>query len=60
MSPLEGHSVLMLSTEPVIDAAAGRSNLLFNDDSAAQKLFVGESCGLCGQSADHAYGGKGL
>jgi hypothetical protein len=42
------------------NTAASIWKLIFNADSVAQKLFVGESCGLCGQSADFDYGEKGL
>jgi Chlorophyllase len=55
-----GHLVLMMTPERLTDAAAGFWQLVFRNDSEAQKLFVGESCGLCGKSADFDFGEKGL
>jgi hypothetical protein len=57
---LRGHLVLMMTPERLTDAAGGFWNLVFKDDANARTLFTGESCGLCGQSADFDFGEKGL
>lgn len=60
MGQLRGHLVLMMTPQRVTDAAGGFWKLIFQNDAAAKSLFVGESCGLCGKSADFDFGEKGL
>lgn len=57
---LSGHLTLMTEPERVVDATSGWWKYMLNGDSTARELFVGDSCGLCGQDADFEYGQKGL
>lgn len=57
---LRGHLVLMMTPERLTDAAGGFWKLVFNDDATARALFTGDSCGLCGHSADFEFGQNGL
>jgi hypothetical protein len=57
---LTGHLTLMMQPDRAIAFTAGWWEYILNGDTKARDLFVGASCGLCGQDADFEYGENGL
>jgi hypothetical protein len=60
MGPLRGHLVLMLSPERLTATTTAWWQMMFRNDAASRAMFVGTSCGLCGQSSDYEYGANSL
>jgi hypothetical protein len=59
-SSIRGHFLPVLSPERIAPAATAWWQMLLDDDATARAMFVGASCGLCGNPADHEYGEHGL
>lgn len=57
---LTGHLTLMMEPNRVTTPTTGWWQYILNGDATARDLFVGTSCGLCGQDADFEYGEHGL
>jgi hypothetical protein len=55
-----GHLTLMRQPERLAPASVGWLKYQFYGDATSRALFVGDSCGLCGQDADFVYAQKGL
>lgn len=51
-----GHLLLMMQPERVTDLTVAWWKWQLHGDQEAKKLFVGESCGLCGKDAEFEYG----
>jgi hypothetical protein len=51
-----GHLVLMEQPERVVDMTIAWWQYQLNGDQEAKKMFIGDSCGLCNNTAEFEYG----
>lgn len=60
MGSLKGHLVLMLTPERVTTQTVAWWQMMFRSDMASHDMFVGASCGFCGNASDYDYGANSL